>query len=279
MPHVTGCAFVGSGAGTAWLTSDGYTALFDGKPARRARMQWRNDTTPSTSHAVIVSATFAQSFKPRVVALLGLSCDTGVRIEVRNGDASVLGGNALNVRTTRLPDGSVGAWVVLDGTVSTSQVQFRIFNDRDGATWATSATTLDIGEFVVMPAIEIEHQPDWSEEVVDPTEAQLTRAAQMVSARRQAYRRLEAILTADAGAKVRGGGLANGMDWHQLRLALLGDRRMCALPRWKTAAGAVDGAEAHRTGVYGVGRLGATGHLGGDYYGASITVQEVPALS
>ena len=277
MPPVTACNFIGSGAGNAWLTADGYAALFDGKPARAARMRWRNDAAPSIAHAVIVSMTFASAFKPRIVALLGLTCGAGVKVEIRNADATPLGGTSLTSRTVQFADGSVGVWVVLDGTVSTSGLQLHIFNDRNGAPWATSATALDIGEVVAMPAVDVEIQRDWTDELVDPTQSAMTRGAQVVSSRRQAYRRLEVALTAESAARVRAGGLEGGMDWHRLRAALLGDRRMVAIPRWRTPGGAVDGAEINRTALYGVARMGAAGHLGGDFYGTSMAVQEVPA--
>jgi hypothetical protein len=278
MPPISGVTLTGAGA--AWLTADGHAALFDGKPARRARLQWLNDATPATTQSVKLTVAFVAAFTPRLVALLGLAnVPAGVLVQLHGAGGAGLGGNTQTQRTVQFADGSVGIWLVTDGLQAISSLEVSIFNDQHGATWATSETTIDIGELVAMPAVDVEIEPGWQEEVVDPTETNLTRAAQVVSSRRQAYRRLEASLTADSGAQVRAGGLAGGVDWQRLRAAFVGDQRMAAVPRWLLAGGSVDGAEANRTAVYGVARMGAMSHLGGDFYGASMSVQEVPGLA
>lgn len=285
MPAVTAIALSG-GAGYAWLTSDNGTACYDGKPARRSRFRWRNDAVPAIAHTTSITIDFALTAPIGVVAALGLrDIPAGTKVEVygkRAGDAGTTynfgGGNTGTV--FQFADGSRGVWFLLPlAAEAVQKVEFRFYNDKAGATWATAATTVDVGELVAMPLLDIEHEPDWSDEPVDPTQTTLNRSSQPASVRRQPYRRLDIVLTAEGVAKVRGGGLANGMDWHQLRTAMSGDRRVVAIPRWRTPAGAVDAAEVNRTALYGIARAGATGHLGGDYYGASLSFQEVPALT
>lgn len=286
MPSVTAIA-LGGGAGTAWMTTDGGAACHDGKPARRARFRWRDDGAPAIAHTVSITLTWAIATQVRVVAVLGLkNVPAGVKVEIygkRPADAGTTydftGGNAGTV--VQLVDGSFAAWFVLPAAVEPVQkVEFRFYNDLAGATWATAATLVDAGELVAMPAVDIPHESDWNDEPVDPTDsATLTNSAQPTSVRRQAYRRINATLTAGSAAEVRGAALANGMDWERVRAALLGDQRCCCIPRWATTAGAVDVAALHRTALYGTGRIGAIEHLGGDHYGATTGFQEAPAAS
>lgn len=273
-------------SGTAsWLTADGGAACIDRKPGRRARLQWRTDGAPALAHAVPITVAFTGVQPIRVAAVLGLrNVPVGAQIAIngkRAGDASYTynftGGNTATV--AQFADGTRGAWFILPAAAeAVLGVEFSLYNNAAGATWATAATVIDIGELVAMPAVDVEIDREWIDEVADPSESLLSRAAQLVTVGRQAYRRLEATLTPDAAARVRAGGLANGMDWTRLRAELLGDRRAVAIPRWKNAAGAVDLAEVNRTALYGVGRIGALSHAGGDQFTAGITFQEVPAI-
>ncbi|RPE81854.1 hypothetical protein EDC50_1056 [Vulcaniibacterium tengchongense] len=158
--------------------------------------------------------------------------------------------------------------MVTAGMVSTTDVMFTI----------SGGGVIDIGELVAMPAVEIDIEPNWVVDDIDPTESRRTLASQVSSVRRQAYRRFEAALSADAVAKVRAGGLANGADWGIVRAALLGDRRGAVIPRWKHPDGGIDAAELNRTAIYGIGRLAKVRHLGGDQYGSDIAFEEVPAI-
>ena len=284
MPAVSAIALSG-GAGYAWLTSDNGSACYDGKPARRARLRWRNDAVPAIGHTLSITLDIA-STPLRVVAALGLkNVPAGAKVEVygkRAADAGTTynfgGGNTGTVQL--FADGTAGLWFVLPAAATAvTKIEFRLFNDNAGATWAIPATTLDIGELVAMPAVEIDHEPNWTDEPVDPSLSNLSLAAQPSTVRRQAYRRLECSMTPDGVAKARAGGLANGMDWSRLRVAMFADGRVVGIVRWLTSAGAIDTAELHQTAIYGTARMGGTSHLGGNYYGASVAFQEVPALA
>ncbi len=270
--------------GTAiWLTTDGGAACVDGFPTRRARLLWRNDAVPSLFHYVSPVLAFAGAAQIRLFAVLGLlNVPPGTIVEIwgsRSGDTDwpydFGGGNSGLV--AQFADGTRGAWFVLPTTADpVVGIELRIYNSFSVGTWATPATQVEIGEVVAMPAVDIELASDWSDELVDPTEVNLTRDSQPRSVARLPYRRIEGGLTVDGRAAVRGGGLG-GSDWAQLRFAMSGNRRVVAIPRWRTNAGAVDQAEVNATALYGTGRLGKVLHAGGDYYNASIAFVESPA--
>ena len=272
--------------GGAWLTADAGAACVDGKPARRARFRWRSDA-PAIGNRCAVQFNLMPTTRIRIAAILGLrNVPAGAKVWVlgkRAGDPSTaydfgMGSTITTVR--QFADGTLGAWWVLPTTADPVEAfEVGIFNALAGATWATAATTVDVGEVVAMPAVDVEIEAEWVDEPIDPTESSLTVASQPSTVRRQAYRRLTVALPADSIARVRAGGLANGMDWARLRAVMAGDRRVVAIPRWRDAAGAVDLDEVNRTALYGTGRMGGTGHLGGDYYRGSVVFQEAPAIA
>ena len=240
-------------AGSAWLTSDGGSALFDGKPARATRLQ-RSSGNPT------INVTLASAIVVRVIALLGVNLPEGVTVTVA-GTSGV---------TRRLADGTVACWIVLPVAAATASVSVVI---------TTAQSVIQIGELVIMPAVEVAHESDWSVNLVDPSQSERSLASQLATNPRQPYRQLTASFTPDGLAVARGGGLANGMDWERLRFALAMDKRCVVIPRWRTTAGEVDAVELSRTAIYGVARIAEIQHLQGDFYGSSIVAMEVPALT
>lgn len=238
-------------AGSTWLTADNGAALFDGKPARVTRI--------GRSAHVTITVTLARPIVPGVIALLGLNvpAGTGITTAGANGVARLL------------PDGTVCAYLLPARAAPVSNV----------AVGVGGVGVLQIGELVIMPTVDVPHTSDWSSELIDPSSTNRTVASQVDTTRRQPYRQLTANLTPAGIEAARGGGLADGLDWERLTAALAQDRRCVAIPRWTTGSGAVDATEVARTAVYGVGRLGPIQHLGGDYYGSSILVAEVPATA
>ena len=280
MPTVSGVYLhSGGAAGQAWLTSDNGSACFDLKPARVSRLRWRNDAVPTVGHWVAVRVDLPLT-KLRVAAFLGLKgIPEGVMVRVygrRDADAAptytFLNTNQANV--VRLADGTFAAWLLLHpDSEPVKQLEWRVYNQVGAATWATAATTLDIGELMAMPAVDVPLGSDWSVERIDPSESVLSVASQVGTNPRQPYRRLTANVSIDSAAAARGGGLANGMDWDRLGAALTQDKRCVAIPR------TTDAAEIARTAIYGTGRLGQIQHLGGDYYSTSLMVAESPAIA
>lgn len=250
MPAVTNVAL---SAGT-WLTADAGAACVDGKPARRARY--------SAAGAATITLTLAAAVPIRVAAMLGLrgvAAGTAVSVTAASG--------TVNGTVQAFADGSFGCWFVLPEGAAGNSVAFQI-----GA-----GGTIDVGELVAMPAVDVAHESDWTDAVVDPSLSVLTLGAQRATVPRKAYRTFDGVLSADGVSPVRGGGLANGMDWEQLRTALLADARCVGIPRWQLPSGAVDAVALHRSALYATGRISGIAHLGGDFYSGAIALQEVPA--
>lgn len=256
MPAATGITLTGA----TWLTADAGAALADGKPARVARLQ--------SSGSAAVKMAFSMGFKPRVIAVLGLR-GVAPGTAIRATAAGILGGNAGTAVATRLADGTVAAWIVTAGTVSTAEITITI----------SAAGVIDVGELVAMPAVEIEINRDWEDGYVDPSELTMSRGSQPASLARVPYRTLQAVLSPQGLARARAGALDGNMDWQRLRVAMAGGQRMLAVPRWRDSQGAIDSTEVAATALYGVATLAPIQHLGGNYYGSDISVQEVPAIA
>ena len=241
-------------------------ALVDGQPASIARIS-------GGGGSVNVRADWAGAAPIRVVAALGLTCDAGTALTLtgkRSGDggyAYALGGNAATQTVVQLPDGSRAAWWVLPAG-NTALVGLQL---------AVASGAFEIGELVVMRGVEVAIKGDWECDRIDPSVSSRTLGGGINTVPRRTYRRLRVGFTPDGLAQVRGAGLANGMDWEALGVAVTGAARAIAVPRWKNG-GAINAAELHRTAIYGKAAAGAVGHLGGDYYGAGWSFEEVPPL-
>ncbi len=166
-------------------------------------------------------------------------------------------------------DGTVGAWAIADAdTLSDNSVTVRIFNDRNGAPWATNGTVIDIGELWAAPAIEVEHGADWGGDFQDPTETVRTIMGQANSVRRSSYNVLDVPLVATGADQVYGSGLDNSMSLVKLRAALAGDAR-CAVVVRRT--------QEFMVAQYGFGQVASIRHAGGDYFTGRLIHQEIPA--
>jgi len=138
-------------AGGTWLTTDAGAALFDGKPARKSRI----NRTGSLS----LTVTLATPIAPRVIALLGLNLPAGVVITAATATA-----------TTRLmPDGTVCAWLFpLAGATNTVSV-----------TIDTTQATVEIGEIAILQAIEVGIRDGWQVDYVDASRKERTKGGQL----------------------------------------------------------------------------------------------------
>lgn len=286
MPEITSVTL--SGGSATWLTADDGAACVDGKPARRARFQWRDEASPLPAHRVSITLAFALT-QVRVCALLGLvGVPEGTVVHVLGrdfddaGTTYDFGGGGANVATVRrFADGTYGCWWVLPTTATTvREVEFRIYNDDTGATWADANSVVDVGEIVVMPAVDVKIDRGWTMAQVDPSVVGTTVGSQVSVIQRTPYRELEVTFSLAQESAVRLGGLANGMDWERLGAALAGGRRCCAIPRWETlvGSGAVDGDKLHANAIYGVAiATGPTAHLRGPWWHRPLGFREIPA--
>lgn len=276
-PAISGSVGIASGGGlaaSAWLTADGGAALFDGRPSRKARLQWGTGTA-SIAHYVAITATFAAATPLRILALLGTTLPVGCRVDFLGAGGDGLGGFCDDCRTVRMPDGTVGVWgVAREGDPAETGIEVRIYNDVDGATWASSGTIVDIGEVLSMPGVSVAIDVGHVMATIDPTEVELTRNGYPNVVARSAYRQLSCNFSPlpSGAATVREGGLANGMDWDSLVAALRGRARCAVIPQHKTVA------RVQSTALYAVAtEIGETQQLRGQFYRRPMTFQEIPA--
>jgi hypothetical protein len=240
-------------AGSTWLTTDAGAALFDRKPARATRIQ-------RTSGSPTISITLSSAIVVRVVALLGLNLPAGVTITA----AGVSGA------TRRLADGSVACWLVVPAAAATASISIAI---------STTQATIEIGEVVVMQAVSVRIDAGWQVALVDASQVSENVGMQLAVDPRRPYRRLPVTLSMDSSSNVRAGGLANGMDWAQLRYALSRGARCVAIPRWETTAGSgvVDAAKLHDAALYGIAdTLGEIQHVRGPFWRMALAFREIP---
>lgn len=241
-------------------------ALVDGHPASIARITGGGSAS--------LRLDWPAATPVRIVAALGLTCPAGTALTLtgkRAGDptyAYALGGNAATQTVVQLPDGSRAAWFVLPaGNAPLVGLQLQV-----------AAGAFDIGELVVLQAVDVSHQIEWSVERIDPSVAERTLGGGLNTVKRRSYRRLKVAFTPAALAEVRGCGLANGMDWDALTYAVVGSARVAGIPRWHAPAGALVLAELHRTAVFGTAAAGAVAHLGGNYYESGWVFEEIPPV-
>jgi len=233
MPAVTHIALSGGN----WLTTDTWHALTDGRPARAARIQ--------RSGTVTLTVTLTSAIIPGVIALLGLNVPAGT---------TVTAGGA-NGTTHALPDGTTCAYLLPTGSTPVNTLTVTI----------AGTGLLQLGELALMPAIDVPIEPDWSVELIDPSETTRDRSSQTATTARVPYRRLTARLQAQ--------GIQTAHTWEHLRMALTGDRRTIAIPRH------ADPDTLHHTAMYGVGRIATIAHLGGNWFSAPLTLDELPAAT
>jgi len=138
--------------GPTFLTSS--DALTDSKPARTTRIEWpvESPASPELTDTVLLQGQWPTAAVIRGACLLDLrDLPAGVKIEVRgrrpeDGSYSyALGGNALTQRTVQRADGQVCAWwLFADDLDPIVGLEFRVFDDANGATWA--GDHFEIGE-------------------------------------------------------------------------------------------------------------------------------------
>lgn len=267
------------GAGGGRFLNGTQSGLVDGIPARVARLIWYT-TAGTTATTLSIPLSFAQERNHRIAVVLGLTLPPGTLMRVRLKDALSNVVAFIDQRAVRFANGSTGAWFVFPvGTPASKLADLVIFNDVNGVASIAANQVFDIGEFAVMPAVDIAIQEDWSDESNDPTETTLTRDSQPASVGRLPYRKVEANLSASSYGQVYSAALEGGMDWAKVRQAFAGDSPVIAIPRWRDASGALVQDLVNATGLFGTARMGKVQHLGDDIYSAGLTFTESPAAN
>lgn len=277
MPAVTAITFSStlSGGGFLGATEGG---LVDGFPARVARLAWPT-TAGGISDSITIQLQFAEATKIRLVGLLGVDLPPGTEIAAR-----LLAGATENAAfgevLRRLPPaGASGAWIVFPQSIADSdRLQIIVSNNLDGSPAIAANQIIEIGEVVAMQAEAVPLSDGWKIDTVDPSADRFSRDSQPIISTADPYRLFEGTLAPSSFDQVYNGGLEFGGDLTRLQAALAGDQRCVAIARWRGATGLVDTQRVVQLAVYGRGRM-TTGavHGGGDYYEATLTVQEAPA--
>lgn len=247
MPAVQSVALVGG----TWLTADAGAALFDGKPARRARI--------NRTGALSVNITLASPVVPGIVAVLGLNLPAGVTINAAGATG----------QTYKMPDGTVCAWLFPTGVAAVSAVSVEV---------ATTVINVEIGEIAIFSVVDVGISDGWNVTRIDTTAHTRTKGAQLNSVDGPSYRRFTANLSARPTEQVWNGGLS-GTDWDAVVLELQGGRRGCIVPQYSQSKGApLDPALAARAAIYGsASNSWAVENVSGQYFSGYLEFEEVPA--
>lgn len=238
-------------AGGTWLTEDGGAALFDGRPARRARI--------ARSGALAINIVLDQAIVPGIIAVLGTNLPPGT---------PVTAAGATGV-TVRLPDNSVCAWLFPTGSALVSSVAVEI---------DTVVTNVEIGEIAVFAAVDVGIKDGWAVAIVDDSAHTRTKGGQLNTVPGATYRRLTATLSGRPTEVARMGGLS-GMDWETVAHALRGRRRSCVIPQYRDmATKAFDPLLAARSAIYGYAtQLPTVENISRQYFTGYIEFEEIPA--
>jgi len=247
MPTPQSVALVGG----TWLTADGGAALFDGKPARRARI--------ARTGALSVNITLAEAVVPGIVAVLGLNVPAGVTVRAAGATG----------QTVRLPTGTVCAWLFPTGTAAVSSVAVQI---------ETTVANVEVGEIAIFRTVDVGITDGWAVAPIDASTHTRTKGGQVNTVAGAVYRRLTATLSGRATAVVRKGGLA-GTDWETVAMAMAGRQRACVVPQYRDIQTKVfDPVLAARAAMYGhATQLPSAENISRQYFSGYLEFEEIPA--
>lgn len=246
-------------AGATYLSStDGLT---DGKAARATRVAFEGG---SLTDFVAITASWTT---PTVLRggwmILDRNVPAGARVEIRAkriedaGYTYGLGGNSLTARTVRRDDGTIAvAWAFDEGLDGVVGYELRIFDDAEGATYATGF--IDIGEIFVGEGTDVAIRRDFSHEIQDPSQTEYSLGNQPNTTERK---RAEVIgiqvcpVTWDEAYR-------NGDSLRRLRERLVGGRNCAIIVAFRepaTGRGAINWPTVQATTWFGkctnIGRL------------------------
>lgn len=261
------------GSGAAIATD---LRLDNGQPSEESIITWLDESAPSSSDYVDLRADWAAPQAVRIIAVHGLSCGPGVRIDITGrraedgGYTFALGGNSASQRTVQLPDGRADHIVVADaGLDPLIGIQLRIYNDRGGVTWADAATDLRIGEARPWSAVTLLGKAGWKRGYSDPSDHEATASGGEHTWERAGWRTLAIDMSARETAAVRAGALAQGEDWETIEALSHGRTRAIVIVRRNTPS------EIHRTAIFGRPTWSEIGHIVGPVHGSSLRMREV----
>jgi len=280
-------AVVGTGAAYVTDPTDQFQGLFCGRPANATRLRLPSDWTGVITEYVEIQFTRATAIAPGLVGLIGwdligLASAAGLKVTFmgkRVGDAGFtydLGGNTALVRTrTRWDSSTIALGMCDSGVDPIIGYAMRIYNDQDGVANLAANGYIDQGNAWCSPGMEIDIEENW--------EFQYPQGDVPVSPDGQPWpspfppgrvlpveRQLIDVDDAFVGSTV---------PTYQQLARLLGNGKVSIqIPRWRDGSGALDVDLMHETAIFGTTKFGKIPHNGGDFYSATWTVTEVPAL-
>lgn len=254
-----------TGTGAAWISDDQGSALVDGSPTRATRIQWLSGAQ-TTSSVLGLRAAWATAIVPRVAGLVGLTLPVGTLVALALKRPSDTGysyqTSTYSQRVIALPGGSRCVWFVLAEALDAIEaIEFQLINDVDGSASIAADSAFDVGELWVGVGAQIPHDRAWERGVVDPSARKRTLGGQLRSVPRRSWRSLNVQFAPH-----------DNQVWSTIEPALTGYQLCAVITRWDVAA---DIPQHMLLGI--ATKIGAARHLGGPYFSASCTVEELPA--
>lgn len=258
--------------------------LDNGQPGESTVITGVGTSSPSITHYIDLRASWSNAVPAWVFSLLDLvGVPSGVRIDCtgrRPADGGYtydLGGSSIGQRTLALPDGRVRHIVIGSSSLdSLNGLQWRIYNDRDGVTWANAETEIQPGE-----------ARPWSASWFERARARRRRGrtgnrqvihgyAGGVHVVSRLERRSLAVEIGGGQAAYYGSGMSSGLDYEKLEaLADSASHRCLVIPRRYDSFGDFDAELVHRSALFGIASFGDIQHPSATTCSGSIQVEEV----
>jgi hypothetical protein len=274
-----------SGTGASFINAP---TLGDGCPARVTRIGWLSAVSPATTDYVALRVLFGTAQPIGLCVLLGIvltdadgtrRVPTAQRISVLGrraldpGYTYALGGNSVDARTEILRDGSAALWFVLGDPIDDLLgVEFRVYNDDAGATWADATSTWEAGLALPMTGTEVGIRPGYTTGVVDPTLYEITPGGKPLIAARIARRTLPVELVQVDQSGAYGAALRGRTDYDRIEQAMLRGRPVALVPY----ADIADHSLLQRTAIFGTARPRGLGHIPRRLWDQAVQIEERP---
>jgi hypothetical protein len=263
--------------------------IADGQPDTNARFTWGTGTqTTASTFRLRADWTIGQA--PGVFLLSNLSLPPGTRIDCflrRVGDApgSYTYQPAAWISSTRVfahprGGGRSALFWFKPGATAILGVEFRIFNDVNGAASIAAGTAFTIGEAVApLQTTEIDVGPDVAWPWIDPTTTKINWNEAPRPTPGSPYRQLTFKLPADRQLRYYGDPAdPNALDYEELLSWIDRGQMAVYIPRYLDESAAFSSYMAHRTALIGMAtKLPNITHASGpNFTSDACTVLEAP---
>lgn len=264
--------------------------LNNGRVADRTAVKWPSGAQ-TTSTAVELKMHWSPEQPVRVIPIIGLKdipvgtkiIVTGQRLSDSDSAGGTypygLGGNA-NTRTVLLPNGDVGAWIVLpDNNTDLVGIQVKIFNDVNGATHFTADQYIYPGEIDAFQGFEFnikDGQLQAAHEGLPAVSHTVNNQPWSFPANPYRTNDIEVIpLNRHASF---GTGPSSSLTYEQLVASLIrGGQSIAFIPSWDNGTGVLDSWLVSQTAIFGVPiGLRRPQSMGDNYFITKLGISESP---